>query len=100
MARLLCMLCPVLGQNCNLVLVFSTHLPLFGHIFSCERKKQTLSGQLLALAQALMANTRGPTGGLRQSSVALLPPAGCGKVARILKKLFSFFAAFLLFSFL
>ena len=59
-------------------------------IFSCERKKQTLSGQLLALAQALMANTRGPTGGLRQSSVALLPPAGCGKVARMHTELSGF----------
>ena len=40
MARLLCVLRPVLGQNCNLVLVLSTHLPLFGHIFSCEIKKK------------------------------------------------------------
>ena len=39
MASFLCTLCPVLGQNCNLVLIFSTHLPFVGYIFSCERKK-------------------------------------------------------------
>lgn len=41
MASFLCPLCPVLGQNCNLVLLFSTHLPFFGYIFSCERKNKS-----------------------------------------------------------
>lgn len=33
-ASFLCILRPVLGQNCNLVLGFSAHLPFFGYIFS------------------------------------------------------------------
>lgn len=38
-ASFLSMLCPVLWQNCNLVLGLSAHLPFFGYVFSWEEEK-------------------------------------------------------------
>lgn len=38
-ASFLRMLRPILGQNCNLVLGLSAHLPFFGYVFSWEEEK-------------------------------------------------------------
>lgn len=87
MASFLCALRPILGQKCKLVLIFSTHLPFFGYIFSCARKKKNvrqnpnifrtwlLIAQVFTFTPALNAHQQALWWATTHP-VAILPPTG------------------------